>query len=117
MILPKAKRGGGKKMRINGAARRVHIANVRVPGGANDIYLDEEQLELYNKDPDAYAGAHVGLSKVEYIEWVEIDGAALCSNRTKTGDLCRNATGRIQQRPADWKATHRKAQCSSHSKS
>lgn len=90
------------------------MANVRVPGGANNISLDEEDLQRYRADPDGLAAEKFGLSKIEYIEWVELDGTPLCSHRTKAGDLCRNATSRIQQSASSWKAAHRKFVCSSH---
>lgn len=101
-------------MSINDPSQIHYIANVRVPGGANNISLDEADLQRYRADPDGFAAEQFGLSKIEYIEWVELDGTPLCSHRTKTGDLCRNATSRVQQSASAWKAAHRKLQCSSH---
>lgn len=81
-------------MSINDPSQIHYIANVRVPGGANNISLDEDEVQRYRTDPDGFVGETFGLSKLEYIEWVELDGTPLCSHRTKGGDLCRNATSR-----------------------
>ena len=101
-------------MAINEPAYALWIANVSRPGGKENIYLAEADVPKYNADPDGFAAANFGLSKLEYIEWVSCDGAPLCRHRVKTGDLCRNATGRIQLGPAEWRANHRKFVCASH---
>ncbi|MBB4364993.1 hypothetical protein GGD65_006057 [Bradyrhizobium sp. CIR18] len=101
-------------MSLNDPSQIFYVANVRVPGGGNNISLDEADLERYRTDPDGFAAEQFGLSKIEYIEWVEVDGTPLCSHRTKGGDLCRNATSRSQQSARAWKEAHRKFQCSSH---
>ena len=101
-------------MAINDQAYALWIANVSRPGGAENIYLDDADVPKYNADPDGFAAAHYGLSKLEYIEWVSCDGAPLCRHRTKTGDLCRNMTGRVQMKAADWRGRHRQFYCASH---
>jgi hypothetical protein len=93
-------------MSRNSRAEPVWITNVAVPGGGN---------QRYNADPDAFAGQHFGLSKIEYLQWIDLDGAPLCCHRTKGGDLCRNMTGGYQLRAAKWKSRHRKLACTSHS--
>jgi hypothetical protein len=44
--------------------------------------------------------AAFGLSKIEYLQWVDLDGAPLCGHRAKRDDLCRNMTGGYQLRAA-----------------
>ena len=77
-------------------------------------YLDDEEAERYNADPDAYAASHFRLSKIEYLQWVDLEGAPLCGHRTKGGDLCCNMTSGYQLRATEWKARHRKLFCTSH---
>lgn len=98
----------------NSLAEQVWRTNIAVPGGGNTLYLDNEEAEHYNADPDAFAASHFGLSKIEYLQWVDLDGAPLCGHRTKGGDLCRNMTGGYQLRALEWKARHRKLFCTSH---
>lgn len=104
-------------MSRNPKATKIWIANVSVPGGYNTIFLaDEREAHQYDADPDAFAGWHFGLSKIDYLQWVELDGAPLCGHRTKGGDLCRNTVGRIQLKAKEWKARHRKVFCAHHRK-
>jgi hypothetical protein len=101
-------------MSKNPKATAMWIANVAVPGGAKDIVLDEHEAARYNVDPDSYVGDLYGLSKFEYLQWIDFDGAPLCGHRTKGDDLCRNLVGPIQL-PADrWKARHRKSRFTKH---
>jgi hypothetical protein len=98
----------------NSPAEQIWRINVAVPGGGNTLFLDDEEAERYNTDPDAYAASHFGWSKIEYLQWVDLDGAPLCGHLTKGGDLCRNMTGGYQLRSAQWKARHRKRFCTAH---
>lgn len=101
-------------MSRNTQAEPVWLVNVAVPPGGRTLYLSTEEAERYNADPDAFAAAHFGLSKREYLEWLGLEGAPLCGHRTKGGDLCRNMTGGYQLRAAEWKARHRKLCCTAH---
>jgi hypothetical protein len=101
-------------MSRNPKAEPIWIANVYVPGGGHDIYMNEEDADRYNADPDAYAAQHFGLTKIEYLQWIDLDGAPLCGHRTAGGDLCRNMTGGSQLKASKWKARHRKFYCASH---
>ena len=101
-------------MSRNSPAESVWRVNIAVPGGGNTIFLDREEAGRYNADPDAYAASHFGLSKIEYLQWVDLDGAPLCGHRTKGGDLCRNMTGGYQLGAAEWQGLHRKLFCTSH---
>lgn len=51
--------------------------------------------------PDAtrgVVGELFGLTKVEYLQWVDLDGAPLCGHRTAGGNLSRNMTGGFRLR-------------------
>jgi hypothetical protein len=70
----------------NSPAEQVWHTNIAVPGVGNTLYLDDEEAERYNADPDAYAASQFGLSKIEYLQWVELEGgAALWSANQERG--------------------------------
>ena len=101
-------------MSRNAKAEPVWLVNVIVPPGGETLILTAEEAESYNADPDAFAAEHFGLSKREYLQWLDLEGQPLCGHRTKSGDLCRNVTGGFQLRAAEWKARHRKLFCTAH---
>lgn len=103
-------------MSRNGPAEPMWIANVAVPEGGHDIYMDEAEAEKYNADPDAYAAQYFGLTKIEYLQWLDLEGSPLCGHRTAGGDPCRNRTGGFQLSASEWKARHRKFICAAHRK-
>jgi len=95
----------------------LHHVNIAIPGGRVKIELDDAQAAEYNTDPDAYAARYLGLTKFEYVLWVDLDGAPLCGARTQGGDLCRNAVpGGVQLPASEWKARHRKDFCATHAR-
>jgi hypothetical protein len=78
------------------------------------LYLDPDDVDQYNADPDLFVAKHFGFETVdEYREWVEARGSALCSERTAAGKLCRNSIG-MTYRPEVWRERHRSAPCSVH---
>lgn len=80
------------------------------------VFLSRAEIKQYNRDPDRYAATHFGFDSVdEYREWVETMGAALCSERTRTGALCRNSLF-FCETPADWRWNHRSMPCRVHAK-
>jgi hypothetical protein len=72
------------------------LVNIAVPGGWQDQSFPLEDVAVYNADPDGYAANLLRLTKMEYLEWLDLDGAPLCGHRTQGGDLCRNLTGGSQ---------------------
>jgi hypothetical protein len=91
------------------------LAYIAIPAGTETIRFDDvREVDSYNADPDLYAAAMHGLSKIEYLQWVDLDGAPLCGHRTRTGDLCRHVIGRVQLGAQEWLATHRKGRCPAH---
>ncbi len=101
-------------MTRNPQAEPVWLAYVAVPGGSNKLLLSPDEAALYNADPDGYAAEYFKLSKLEYHQWVELDGAPLCGHRTKSGDLCRNITDGSQLDARVWQKRHRKLFCVAH---
>ena len=90
-----------------------HVGIASAYGGGN-LYLNRKELDEYNRDPDGYAAAYFGFeTSAEYREWIRCDGAALCSERTKSGQLCRTSIGRCYD-PREWLEKHRSRPCSIH---
>jgi hypothetical protein len=87
---------------------------IRIPGGYRGFRLDPDELEEWNADPDAYAAAVCGLSKFEYLQWIDLDGTPLCGHRNKGGDLCGAIIGRMQMDAHKWKIVHRIECCPAH---
>jgi hypothetical protein len=95
----------------------VWIVDFEGPCGTADgmHFLNRQEAVEYNADPDLFAAKHLGFATAdEYREWVETQGYALCSERTKSGRLCRNLIGGGQLDPAEWRARHRSAPCFNH---
>ena len=101
-------------MSRNRPATPIWTATIDIPGGARELVLTEAEAHRYNADPDGYAASTCGLTKREYLEWVELDGVPLCAHRTSTGDLCRNPVGMSQFDADGWKARHRQELCHIH---
>jgi len=92
---------------------------VRTPWGCTSIFMTIPEIEKYNADPDAYAAAHFGLSVSEYVEWIELEGVALCGEKTRKGHPCKawlagSRPGPIVEQARQWKATHREFACPAH---
>jgi hypothetical protein len=85
-------------------------------GRGENVYLDADDVAEYNADPDLFVAKHFGFTTIEhYREWVETSQAALCSEHTKTGTLCRNSIG-MTYRPEVWRPRHRSGPCFAHAK-
>jgi hypothetical protein len=89
-------------------------------GGFSEYYFTDSltpppEITEYNADPDLWIAQHLGFSTTEqYFEWLETEGAPLCSERTKSGHLCRNQTGHVKCYPSEWRAKHRNFPCRIH---
>lgn len=86
------------------------------PGGGETIYVGQDEIDRYNADPDLFAAKYYGFATSdEYREWIETDGTARCSERTRAGKLCSNPNGGGSQLDAkEWRARHRSRACSTH---
>src|SRR5258705_7737063 len=81
-------------------------------------YLDRAELDEYNRDPDLFAARRLGLADAEeYREWLACGGAALCSERTKSGHLCQLPNCDAPTLYVDeWRRLHRARPCCLHAK-
>lgn len=103
-------------MSRNGPVEPIWTVNIITVWGGENIFLTEDEAHRYTADPDAYASKHLGLTKIEYYEWLDTDGSPLCGHRTASGDKCRNRTGGFQLVPNHWKSLHRKHNCAAHAR-
>jgi hypothetical protein len=87
---------------------------IRIPGGHSTLLIEPDEIERYTADPDGYAAECCGLSKFDYLQWLDLDGAPLCGHRTAGGNLCRHIISRVQMNAAEWKAVHRVGRCPTH---
>lgn len=101
-------------MSRNKPAEPVWVANVITVWGGENIFMSKDEAAAYEADRDAYAALRMGLSKIDYYQWLDTQGAPLCRHRTKGGDMCRNLTGGQQLVPNHWKSLHRKLLCKAH---
>jgi hypothetical protein len=68
-----------------------HDVHVRIPVRDSIILqLTTAEVIEFNKDPDAWAGKHFGLTANEYRQWVYYGGTARCSEITTSGWPCNN---------------------------
>jgi hypothetical protein len=45
-------------------------------------------MQEFKADPDLFAARYFRLSREDYLEWIDLDGNALCSERDKSGQPC-----------------------------
>lgn len=84
----------------NGAPARVNV--VALTGGL-DLLMSLDILQRYLRDPDDGAAAALGVSKTDYLNWLESGGSVQCDALTKAGARCRNSLyGGWGEEPADW---------------
>jgi hypothetical protein len=92
-----------------------YVANVGRPGGGLDLYLDAEEAEQFQANPDLFTAAYLGFeSAQQYREWVRLDGAPLCGGLTKAGHVCGNSSRGYQLDADEWRARHRVDRCHHH---
>lgn len=95
-------------------ADRVYAWSIRGAGGLTSIIGKTDEFEAYNRDPDGYAAAHFGISKANYVEWVEHEGMPLCGATTRAGNLCKQPVGPTNLPAQVWVSRHREVYCKTH---
>lgn len=66
------------------------IANVRCPWGCKTIWFTPEQVVTFVADQDQAIADSLGVTKAQYLEWLEAWGMARCGARTAKGTRCKN---------------------------
>ncbi len=93
----------------------VYVAHPFFRGVA--LYLDRDQLDQFNRDPDLFAAEHFGLATADhYREWVRSRGTALCSERTTSGCMCQFRISRLHLNLREWREQHRSRPCPIHAR-
>ena len=82
-------------------------------GVPRTLHLDQDELAEYLADPDLFAAEYLGLTIDQYREWIALEGAALCGERTKAGHPCRSVVKYCDD-PAEWLELHRSVACVNH---
>lgn len=79
------------------------VVNISVPGGGKDIELKPKDIPVYIADEEQCAADHFGVSKPQYLAWIEHEGRARCGGMTSNGKRCRNyVSGHIQLPIYEW---------------
>ncbi len=51
------------------------VVSIETVWGGTDLEFSLAELAVFNRDPDAYAGKSLGMTKAEYQEWILSGGA------------------------------------------
>jgi hypothetical protein len=86
----------------------------RTPWGVKTLVIRRDDFVRYQKDPDAFAAEHFGISKADYRAWIAHEGVAYCGARTAAGRACRNVLSGAQTEAREWKRLHRSYYCKTH---
>ncbi len=79
------------------------VATVRIPGGGETVVVPSNSVVEYVADPQGFAARHFGVSKEQYLLWVEMDGMPQCGATTKNGPRCKNGvSGGSQRSIEEW---------------
>ncbi len=79
------------------------LVNVAWISGGSDVSMSPEVMRRFLEDPDDGAAAAVGVSKSDYLAWLEAEGGVQCCGRTRTGGSCRNRLyGGWGEKPSGW---------------
>ncbi|OYX02131.1 MAG: hypothetical protein B7Z15_19155 [Rhizobiales bacterium 32-66-8] len=71
--------------------------------GAHSVDLTPDQVRLYLQDPDLGAAAASGVSRDDYLAWLESEGGIQCGAATQSGRRClRSVYGAPHEEPAEW---------------
>lgn len=88
----------------------VHILG---PQGILAFTVDEQEAQIIERNPYAWASQKFGVSEHDYLEWMNAGATARCGEMTKSGRLCRQAIG-WNLRPKEWIEMDRSFACHVH---
>src|ERR1700730_9284600 len=85
--------------------------------GCGGFQMDEDEYADFERrvarDRDGTLAGLFGLSPDEYLEWLAVDGDALCNRLTKQRKPCRGIVCHHAE-PAVWRSRHRQEPCAAH---
>jgi hypothetical protein len=71
--------------------------------GADTLFLEPEDVPAFITDKLQFAATRYGVTKEQYIDWLETFGAARCGARTARGTRCKNVvSGNMQLPIREW---------------
>jgi len=74
------------------------LSHVPSPGGSTAVVLEPDDVLRFIQDRDAFAAQYFGVTRQQYLDWVETDGAPRCGATTTKGTRCANiVSGGIQR--------------------
>ena len=72
-------------------------------GGSERVTLNPDEIRAYLEDPDAGAGRSAGVSREDYLAWLESDGFVRCDAVTRAGTRCQKGRfGFYGENPQGW---------------
>jgi hypothetical protein len=90
-------------IKIMADAKIEFSGSLAMPGGGHAITLRPEQIPAYLADKTQFAADYFGISKAQYLRWVETDGSVRCSRIKADGTPCRSfISGPIQLPISEW---------------
>ncbi|TAV04526.1 hypothetical protein [Rhizobium ruizarguesonis] len=79
------------------------VASVTVPGGGQTVSVPSNSVPEYVADPQGFAAKLFGVTKEQYLLWVEMDGMPQCGATTKNSSRCKNGiSGGSQRSIEEW---------------
>ena len=93
---------------------------VRVPGAfycGESIPASPEEVLRYIEDHDLFAARYHGVSREDYLEWLDAYGVPRCSAMTRSGKPCRSARAGARRLEArEFAGLDRRDLCPVHSR-
>ncbi len=78
-------------------------AEVPHPCGSETVLLTYSDVEKFIDDPEGFVAAQKGVSRDDYLGWLESQGTPRCGALTKKGTRCKNwVSGGMQMRIGEW---------------
>lgn len=89
-------------------------AHVRSVGGAHNLFVEPAEVATFLADKDQFAANYFGVTKAQYLEWLEHDGSARCGGAKAQGKPCRNYLSGYSQLPIQEWLTRDGGYCAVH---
>lgn len=85
-------------------------------GGTETVTMTPDDLRVYIEDPDLGAARAAGVSREDYLVWLETEGFVQCDAVTRAGARCKNGRfGHYAEDPAQWlQRRKRGGYCTTH---
>lgn len=79
------------------------VVNYKTVWGGSTVVLEPSDVGAFLRDRDQWVADSLGVSKQQYLDWIESGGTPRCGATTKEGHRCKNyVSGGIQRDIDDW---------------